>query len=1041
MRAADRKRFISILARFIIKITFLNSLISHPCAFVLFCLMRWFTAIIFLLQFLAADAQQPDIVFHHITEKEGLSYNIINCFLKDSRGILWIGTYNGLNRYDGAHFYNYYSGAAHHTIGNNTVHKLAEDKNGNIWGGTDNGVFRLDPKTGKAKNYRVASYKKGEWQAMFNILCDQQGRIWAGNFRLYLYNEKKDTFEVAPSVTGDEQIQIRKNGMLESPDGKGIWLTTRKGLQYYDINAQRYTSFKNSTDSTLFNNHSTAAICRSNFGYFLYVDHVSKTIIAFDPVSKKVKFTVHPAALDSMGYAATLFEDNSRMLWLCTWSYELVRIDPQQGNAVTSIVHNKNDVTSIAGDFFWDAMQEADGTLWFGTVGGISKCNPSRTFYKVHHLPAASHREQIPAIVFMAENSQDQTWWFVTTKNLLVHYNPVAGSSEWFDLGKFKVNSNNKMPEYVYRMIFYRDSIFLFSYTGAWIKKTNEKNFVPLKLNEPYNGWTMRDAALYNQRVLYLSSWNKLLKWDLLTGRQDSMKMVKDTLLDGKPPVLQRPSISPGGKVWMLNGYDWLTCTDNDGMKMVKLDYEAEDERGNGYFTDMKVDSRGKVWLAKKGDGVVFYDPQSGKSGHLKQRDGLVMDHVMALSEDSSGKIWLGAYNQFSVYNPLLNSFYNFTLPLSPNNYAYENLMTTLVNGNIIASIGPDVVEFFTGKIKPPQVKDKPLISMLSVNGTDTGFYDSNVLHLQPHENSLRIKFGMLTDNVVTPYDMLYILEGAEQTWTMVSVNFEASYNSLPPGDYTFKVKALAKDKSWQTAETVLKVHIATPFYKAWWFLVLVFCILLTVVWATYRLRMSQKERLLLLENKAQLLEKEKTQVMYENLKQHLNPHFLFNSLTSLSSLIRIDQKMAGNFLDKMSKVYRYILKNRDNETVALADEIKFVQLYIDLQKTRFGNGLVINMDIDEEYHHRRIAPVTLQNLVENAIKHNTADPDMPLVIQLYVEGDYFIVKNNLQKKTFVETSNRQGLGNMQSLYRFLSDREMTVTEADGYFVVKVPLI
>jgi LytS/YehU family sensor histidine kinase len=198
---------------------------------------------------------------------------------------------------------------------------------------------------------------------------------------------------------------------------------------------------------------------------------------------------------------------------------------------------------------------------------------------------------------------------------------------------------------------------------------------------------------------------------------------------------------------------------------------------------------------------------------------------------------------------------------------------------------------------------------------------------------------------------------------------------------------------------------------------------------------------LLRLENMAQLLEKEKAQVIYENLKQHLNPHFLFNSLTSLSSLIRIDQKMAGNFLDKMSKVYRYILKNRDNETVPLADEIKFVQLYNDLQKTRFENGLHINMHIDEEYHHRRIAPVTLQNLVENAIKHNTADTEAPLMIELFVEDDYLVVKNNLQKKGFVETSNKQGLGTMKSLYRFLSDREMLVEEEGGYFVVKVPLI
>ena len=136
---------------------------------------------------------------------------------------------------------------------------------------------------------------------------------------------------------------------------------------------------------------------------------------------------------------------------------------------------------------------------------------------------------------------------------------------------------------------------------------------------------------------------------------------------------------------------------------------------------------------------------------------------------------------------------------------------------------------------------------------------------------------------------------------------------------------------------------------------------------------------------------------MYENLKQHLNPHFLFNSLTSLSSLIRIDQQ-AGNFLDRMSKIYRYILKNRDNETVPLAEELKFVDLYIELQKTRFEKGLQADVNIDEEYHHQKIAPLHCKT-PENAIKHNIADPDSPLIIDLFIENDYLLSAITFKEK------------------------------------------
>jgi LytS/YehU family sensor histidine kinase len=197
----------------------------------------------------------------------------------------------------------------------------------------------------------------------------------------------------------------------------------------------------------------------------------------------------------------------------------------------------------------------------------------------------------------------------------------------------------------------------------------------------------------------------------------------------------------------------------------------------------------------------------------------------------------------------------------------------------------------------------------------------------------------------------------------------------------------------------------------------------------------------MMLENKARLLEKEKTLVMYENLKQQLNPHFLFNSLTSLGSLINVNPKLAGEFLDSLSKTYRYILKSSVNETVPLINEIKFAESYIKLQQTRFEKGLVVNINVDEQYNHRAIVPVTLQNMIENAIKHNIIDEDDPLVIEIYTEDDYIVIRNNLQKKSIVETSNKQGLLNLLSLYRYLTSRLVEVNENEKYFTIKIPLL
>jgi LytS/YehU family sensor histidine kinase len=213
------------------------------------------------------------------------------------------------------------------------------------------------------------------------------------------------------------------------------------------------------------------------------------------------------------------------------------------------------------------------------------------------------------------------------------------------------------------------------------------------------------------------------------------------------------------------------------------------------------------------------------------------------------------------------------------------------------------------------------------------------------------------------------------------------------------------------------------------------------VIYLFIKYRVRQEQKMYALESRANSLEKEKAMVMYDSLKQQLNPHFLFNSLTSLSSLIRVDQSRAGEFLESLSNTYRYILKNRDSELVSLASELQFTQIYIRLQKTRFEHGLEVNIDVDQEHTHWKIAPVTLQNLIENAIKHNKISGTSPLVIDIFTENDKLVVRNNLQRKNFVETSNRKGLTNLSSLYQYLTDQTIEIIENEKFFIVKIPLI
>jgi len=188
-------------------------------------------------------------------------------------------------------------------------------------------------------------------------------------------------------------------------------------------------------------------------------------------------------------------------------------------------------------------------------------------------------------------------------------------------------------------------------------------------------------------------------------------------------------------------------------------------------------------------------------------------------------------------------------------------------------------------------------------------------------------------------------------------------------------------------------------------------------------------------------IQREQAIVKYNALQNQLNPHFLFNALTSLNSLIFENQQLASDFLQQLSKVYRYVLQNKERQTVPLSTELEFISHYISLLKTRFRSAIVFNVVLTGDSKEKQIVPVTVQVLIENAIKHNVVSSDRPLRISIEVSDGYLEVLNTVNKKSQVESSNRQGLENLKSLYQYLTDKPVHIVEVDDSFKVRIPLI
>lgn len=971
-----------------------------------------------------------------------MSANFCYSLLKDSRGLIWIGTSNGLSRYDGYHFYNFKSGIGNVPFINNRIIDLCEDKQGNIWGAAASGIFCYLVKKDSLVNYIPPTLDFS--RQVNNIVCDKKGNIWATTaLSIVKLNRQKNTFEEIEPLSAHKDslgfYRVRQNGLIEDPSGKGLWLATRKGLHFYNTGEGKFYGYRNQPGDPLFTDHSVAALSLSASGNYFFFDNITKDIISFDPATRKILLRLNVGAFFSDAAGQALFEDSNHRLWFSTWSGEMMVIDYQK-NIFTPIAYKNDNPLSIAGDGFWDVWEDGDKNIWLATAGGIAKCNYSKNAYSIVPIAGVIPEFKNSRLGGFSIDPLDKSWWIASEGTVsVIQYYPGTGRYNYFDLSKAGKNSKGEMPGPVFTVNFIDGQPYACTHTGVWQLNRATRQAIPFE--KKFDGLPSLAYNYLDQQgdEIWFTTKEGYIKWNKHSGKAILIKTPVDSLPDGQRVTYSRITFDKTGKPWFVPGFGWLASVNEKNEVLMKYYIKNKAKELSGYLTSIIADDNNNLWMAGTGVGLYKYDIGKDEIKLLDQSDGIT-SFISQTAMDKEGRLWIAATNKFSVFNPGTKSIANFNLPVYENTLDYSNVLVADSSGVMLSTLNKDMVVFMPDRVSLKPALTEPLVSMIKISGKDKLITNENDLRLAPYENSLEFSFGSLISAEIFPYSFEYRLDGFDKSWLVAGTGATALYNNLEPGKYTFRVKAVAKDKTWQTPEKIIRLTIRTPFYKARWFWLLVSALLIAALFLFYRFRLNKQKQILLLQTKAQQLEKEKTIVMYDSLKQQLNPHFLFNSLTSLSGLIETDQKEAGSFLEQMSGIYRYILKNGDSGTVSLKDELEFARLYIDLQQTRFKKGLQVNINVPDDYLHYKIAPVTLQSLIENAIKHNIIDTGSPLVIDIFISGDYLVVKNNLQKKSLVETSNKKGLQQFVSLYRYLTDLPVIIKETNEHFEIQVPL-
>lgn len=234
--------------------------------------------------------------------------------------------------------------------------------------------------------------------------------------------------------------------------------------------------------------------------------------------------------------------------------------------------------------------------------------------------------------------------------------------------------------------------------------------------------------------------------------------------------------------------------------------------------------------------------------------------------------------------------------------------------------------------------------------------------------------------------------------------------------------------------------ELEIPLSKEMYNISLIFAILFVSIYVVMLIAYNYHQSLGHFRIENERLKQDKLRQDYHALQDQINPHFLFNNLSTLIAIIRQDQNAAVSFAENFSDVYRYVLKSKDSVSVKLKDELEFIDSYLALHKERLGDGLQMNINVDDSLFTKELPVLSLQFLVENAIKHNVATIASPLTVEISTSDNCLIVRNNLKPKESTY-STHTGLNNLKKRIAFLTKTEMEIRQTEKEFVVVLPLI
>ncbi len=922
--------------------------------------------VLFTICFLFTAKSQSSF---RISISQGLQTNSMTDITRDSKNNMWLGSYNGLYKHEGTSIRPFVSvGKGSADISGLEMHTVHEDRLGFIWVGTTSGLDKINPNTYEVKHYAIRSKDSSSSFVgyIYAVFQDDEDYMWictdAAMFRMNYTTGEYVAIPVAKNQTGIPDYLVGYNSGIKT--GKGIWMHTYNGMVYYEYASKKfYHRYHNPENKSVFS--LTIANPKQQSQSGMEADKKGNIWYVTD-AGLLARYNWRNNQLDTFRF------QHPTNAWYCCYS---VKADGK-GNIWIGLRHGglllfdiatkkftriqyKERNSLISSNYVYSLERDYSGNIWVATDNGIDVIN----FY--------NHAVQQRQLSVQSDftNLQYQASDFTFDGNEILYipfyrfgflkYNITTDVVDSFGVGYDKKN---------------RGTTYVIPVNKNFVWAAREKKLFKVNLitgkstDADYSGFLPKEIEKHNGDVIWY--WKNNATTYITKNNATFLEITKDTT-----KVLKGYGFKKNTTLSLDKKYIWYLTEQLNLVKksivnniadtiwlqekLKQLDFSFSNPR------DITDDGE-RIWMTGQ-NGLLCFNYNNNILKAYIGKDGLSHTTTYSLVTDSAKRVWVGSIGGIDVYDKAKDVFKSaISFPTGTYQDAFGSALKISEGrlafhaGNKLFIIKPD--DFFVQKQQtyPLQLQEMQVNNVSMDMENDTLI--SNLLYTQ---NRLKFRFGILDFESYHHIIYWYKLHDNDE-WILHGESTELSLNELQPDNYFLHIKATDASGKNIAEEKKLSFTILPPFWKTWWFRLIMVLAVVGLLTTLYRRRINN------IKNKAAVLQ-QITELESKALRAQMNPHFIFNSLNAIQELIITENMEDGyRYLSSFSKLLRMVLNYSEKNFITLSNELEVLKLYLSLEALRFKQSFNYDITVDENIESDivQLPSLLLQPYVENAVWH-----------------------------------------------------------------------